>query len=190
MFKWLLGAPSKRRDTTPPIAGAADAEHHAPAAVESCSDVPTGFVPYSVDDFQKHFGVSPAVGQQIANDYADLLGFEKKRGFGAEVRANPRDGALVGRLCSERYDASGNITKSIALYFMFVAIAREHQVKARDLKITKAKWTDSHATVPPCHPGFDGRAFNPQKGIRIKGRYVLPGVTLGCKCNSRAIFEF
>ncbi|WP_420213387.1 hypothetical protein ACN8ZM_39910 (plasmid) [Burkholderia aenigmatica] len=127
---------------------------------------------------------------QIEMDYLEVIAFDKAIGFGAQLRTDPRNGPAIAQLCAGRYDAPDRVAGALTLFFAGVAIAREHQVNARNLKFAKAEWLRStKIDGSPCHADLDGKTFNPQKGALIDGRFVLPGVSLGCKCTSRPIFE-
>lgn len=150
-------------------------------------NVLVGYMPYTSKDFENYFEVPAFVAEKIANDYASLLDFKDGDGFGAQVRMNPRNGEVIGQLCSTRYDIERKTMNNITHFYMSVAISREKQVKMAELQVEKTAWMESGAK-PFCHAGMDGKKFNPQIGIKLGGSYVLPGVTLGCKCNSRPIF--
>ena len=196
MLKWLFGSAKPKSEPAQAPVAPGEARREAGvsekplAASEKESATPIGFVAYTAADFKEHFAVSDDVAAKIALDYADLLDFDGTSGFGAQLRAAPRDSNVANELYAGRYAAPAHIVSGLRTFFMFVAIAREQQLKARDLKIKKSEWVDSHAVVPPCHPGMDGKQFNPLQGARFKGKYVLPGVTLGCKCMSRLIISF
>lgn len=198
MLKWLFGSAKPKSEPMPVQVPVSSVEAKRDATVSEKPHVanrvepaaPIGFVAYTAADLKEHFGVSDEVAAQIALDHADLLAFDRTSGFGAQLRAAPRDGNLAHELYKDRYAAPAHIVSGVRTFFMFVAIAREQQLKAVDLNIKKSEWMDSHAVTPPCHPGMDGKQFNPLKGARFKGKYVLPGVTLGCKCMSRPIISF
>lgn len=194
MLKWFFGsAKGKSNPAQPPVPTIEGGAEAAISNVEISGKepaAPIGFVAYTAADFKEYFGVSDEVAAQIALDYSDLLAFDKTSGFGAKLRAAPRDSNLAHELYRDRYAAPAHIVSGVRMFFMLVAIAREEQLRAQHLKIKKSEWMDSHAVVPPCHPGMDGKQFNPLKGARFKSQYVLPGVTLGCKCTSRPIISF
>jgi uncharacterized protein with gpF-like domain len=76
-------------------------------------------------------------------------------------------------------------------------ITRERQAA---LGITKAKWmysgapcyaarkpTDEDEARDTAHRAADGKSFEVAKGMKIDGKYVLPGQEPGCRCVSTSI---
>lgn len=181
----------KRLFSNAKAVGTTAATVEAPSAEDNQEHrVPVGFRRYLAKDFQQYFGVSEPAAAQIAADYAEVIAFHETRGFGAELRSNPRNGPEIAKLCAGRYDVPDHVASAVHLFFTFVAIAREHQMKARELKFAKAEWLGSTKTDgASCHAEFESMTFNPQKGMLVEGKFVLPGVSLGCKCTSRPIFE-
>lgn len=160
MFNWITDKLMRR-----------DQDHHniEPAI---CTEQTRGYMKYVAADFENHFGVSAMVAEKMSNDYNSLLKFNGTDGFGADIRATPRDGYAVDQLCTQRYDVNRKTLSDIVSFYMFVAIAHEKQDKLIQLGVDHAAWMTS-GKQESCHPGFDGKKFDPRQGIKINSAYAL-----------------
>lgn len=147
--------------------------------------VPTGFPVYTYEDFALQFSLSESVARQACKDYCTLLSDRNADPFVAGIRANGRNGFLIGRTCSERYGVPAESIGGLVRYFMDVTTALKNRHAVYDLGITSARWISTR--VPPyCHGDLDGIRFNPQVGAKVGDMYLLPGATFGCGCIAKS----
>lgn len=71
------------------------------------------------------------------------------------------------------------------------AHAKIEQMKRKQAGITQAVWLHSHAgKVPrPSHVRANGKLFDPEKGMYIDGKWILPGEEINCRCLSRSVVD-
>ncbi|WP_446471151.1 phage head morphogenesis protein [Xenorhabdus stockiae] len=90
------------------------------------------------------------------------------------------------------FDVTRNRAKLIARDQSAKAHAVIEQSRRKELGITKAIWTHSHAGKQPrpSHLTAHGQEFDINKGLYLDGEWVLPGQAINCRCGSKAILPF
>lgn len=89
------------------------------------------------------------------------------------------------------YHISRNRAKLIARDQANKANAVIERARRADLGITKAQWMHSGGAKEPreSHVKAHGKVFNAQEGLKIDGKYILPGEEINCGCVSKSILE-
>lgn len=144
---------------------------------------PSGYKTYTAAEFEAHFTVTPEQSEQIAKDYATLIRFNEEDELTRIVFDAGRDLHQLSQALITRYDLNKKQVAGLPLFFANVAGARKEQNRHQGLGIRKCTWLatdDQHAELA-------GKEYDPSIGIKTPEGYLLPGVTLGCKCVARAV---
>lgn len=144
--------------------------------------VPSGYWLYAAADLKEHFNITPEQADLLANDYATLLRFNEKDEFTCLVLDAGRDLHKLSQALMTRYAMNKKQAAGVPAFLANVAGAWQNQRRLRDLGISKCIWM-----APVDHSDLDGQPYDPAVGLKTAEGYLLPGVTLGCKCTSRSV---
>jgi hypothetical protein len=143
---------------------------------------------YSASDFVRLLDLSVRQANLIEDDYRQLISFDTTTEIGRTVFEARQNLHAISIFAASRYDLTKQEAGMVARLFGNVSRARRDQLRHKDLGIAKCVWMTAVCNHKS-HVRLDGKKFDSQKGMMIRGQYLFPGVAIGCLCVQRAVID-
>ena len=154
--------------------------------------VPSGYVPYSANEFLERFGIASEAAQILAADYQSILGIKEPNDFSGLVFSAKRDLHRISVAIESRYDLDRSTAARVAGFVANVGMAHAQQRRQVELGIIQCRWLVSTCGTTlgdpnVLHAELLGKLYDPSRGLSMGGKYLLPGVAIGCTCIGKPI---